>query len=158
MSAHRRKTALAPASARAADSSTAEPWYRDGLRFQCTGCGDCCTGAPGYVWVSDEEIRRLADALGLSAAAFEARYTRSVGDRKSLLEVDHGDCVFFDRSSRQCRVYEHRPLQCRTWPFWQSNLRTPAMWQAVARVCPGCNRGRLYTMGEILVEARRVIV
>ena len=29
----------------------AEPWYRDGLRFECTRCGHCCTGAPGYVWV-----------------------------------------------------------------------------------------------------------
>ena len=27
-------------------------WYRDGLRFECTRCGACCTGAPGYVWVT----------------------------------------------------------------------------------------------------------
>ena len=26
-------------------STTPEPWYKDGLRFKCTGCGDCCTGA-----------------------------------------------------------------------------------------------------------------
>jgi hypothetical protein len=36
------------------------PWYKDGLRFTCTGCGDCCTGAPGYVWVNKEEIEALA--------------------------------------------------------------------------------------------------
>ncbi len=141
-----------------ADGASPEPWFRNGLRFECTGCGDCCTGAPGYVWLSAEEIETLAQALGLSVAAFEAQYVRVVEDRKSLIEVDQGDCVFFDRSSRQCRVYAHRPMQCRTWPFWQSNLRTPAMWQAVARICPGCNRGKLHTMGEILVEARRVIV
>lgn len=135
-----------------------EPWFREGLRFECTGCGDCCTGAPGYVWVSAEEIGRLALVLGLSVPAFEARYVRVVENRKSLVEIDQGDCVFFDRASRQCRVYEHRPMQCRTWPFWQSNLRTPAMWQAVSRICPGCNRGRLFTLGEILAEARRVIV
>ena len=27
-----------------------------GLRFECTQCGDCCTGAPGYVWVNKAEI------------------------------------------------------------------------------------------------------
>ena len=37
-----------------------EPWYAEGLKFQCTGCGDCCTGAPGYVWVNQAEIDALA--------------------------------------------------------------------------------------------------
>ena len=35
-------------------------WYDAGLKFQCTRCGACCTGAPGYVWVNGEEIARLA--------------------------------------------------------------------------------------------------
>ena len=33
-----------------------QPWYKDGLGFQCTQCGDCCTGAPGYVWINAAEI------------------------------------------------------------------------------------------------------
>ena len=32
------------------------PWYAAGLRFFCTQCGDCCSGAPGFVWVNEEEI------------------------------------------------------------------------------------------------------
>ena len=40
--------------------SPAEPWYRDGLRFECTRCGACCTGAPGYVWVTPEGMNGLA--------------------------------------------------------------------------------------------------
>ena len=40
------------------------PWYRDGLAFSCTRCGACCTGAPGYVWVSAEEIEQLAEFRG----------------------------------------------------------------------------------------------
>ncbi len=37
------------------------PWYQFGLRFQCTGCGDCCTGAPGYVWINKAEIKAMSD-------------------------------------------------------------------------------------------------
>ena len=36
------------------------PWYHEGLSFTCSQCGDCCTGAPGYVWVNNEEIAALA--------------------------------------------------------------------------------------------------
>ena len=30
--------------AKSKNRPTQEPWYKDGLRFKCTGCGDCCTG------------------------------------------------------------------------------------------------------------------
>ena len=36
------------------------PWYADGLRFECSQCGDCCTGEPGYVWVDEAEITAMA--------------------------------------------------------------------------------------------------
>jgi len=41
------------------------PWYHAGLQFQCTQCGSCCTGAPGYVWINKEEIAALAAVLKL---------------------------------------------------------------------------------------------
>ncbi|MBL9122855.1 MAG: YkgJ family cysteine cluster protein, partial [Planctomycetaceae bacterium] len=106
-----------------------QPWYHNGLRFKCTGCGDCCSGAPGYVWVNREEIEALARRLALDVADFEAQYVRSVGIRKSLVEYNNGDCVFLDPQSRKCQVYHERPRQCRTWPFWDSNVRTPEAWK-----------------------------
>ena len=39
------------------DPSPNTPWYADGLPFTCTQCGDCCTGDPGYVWVTDEVMQ-----------------------------------------------------------------------------------------------------
>lgn len=132
-----------------------EPWYKDGLRFECTQCGDCCTGAPGFVWVTPEEIALLAAHFSLSPAEFEAKYVRQVGERKSLNEYPNGDCVFFDGTARNCSVYPARPNQCRTWPFWDSNLETPADWKWVKSVCPGSRslEGKLYTLGEIRKRA-----
>ncbi len=75
-------------------ASKSEPWYaKDGLKFTCTECGDCCTGAPGYVWVNADEIAAMAARLKISILDFEAKFTRKVGARRTLIEYDNGDCV-----------------------------------------------------------------
>ena len=133
-----------------------KPWYAEGLQFQCTGCGDCCTGAPGYVWVNNEEVAALANVTGESVEEFERLYVRKVGVRKSLREFPNGDCVFFDGQSRRCTVYAARPRQCRSWPFWDSNLRTPEAWEATCEVCPGSGKGKLHQLQNI--EQQRAMI
>jgi hypothetical protein len=127
-----------------------EPWYANGLRFECTQCGNCCTGAPGFVWVNREEIAALARHFKLSVPEFEAKYVRNVGIRKSLIEYANGDCVFFDNRSRKCTVYDARPRQCRTWPFWKSNVESPEAWQQTCEVCPGSGKGKHYSADVIV--------
>jgi uncharacterized protein len=126
----------------------ADSWYRDGLRFSCTRCGNCCTGEPGYVWVNGDELAAIAafrqepldDIIGL--------YTRSTARGRSLREKANGDCVFYDKS-HGCTIYPVRPRQCRTWPFWASNLKTPRDWQRTRSVCPGAGQGELISAEEI---------
>jgi Fe-S-cluster containining protein len=130
-----------------------EPWYKDGLQFTCSGCGDCCTGNPGFVWVNQAEVEAMAARMELSVGDFQDQYTRKVGARRSLNEYDNGDCVFFDNQSRKCGVYELRPRQCRTWPFWDSNLKSPEAWAETCVECPGSGQGQLYQLEEI--EERR---
>src|SRR6266480_2182821 len=128
-------------------------WFKDGLRFKCTQCGDCCTGSPGYVWVNPEEIAALAKHFGLSIDDFERQYVRTIGSRKSLIEFENGDCVFFDGKTRKCTVYEFRPRQCRTWPFWDSNIATPQAWKETCQACPGSGQGKLYSVEEVLAQS-----
>lgn len=135
-------------------SNSSEPWYRDGLRFRCTQCGDCCTGAPGYVWVNRDEIAGLAALLEMEVEQFERKYVRKVGIRKSLVEYSNGDCVFFDGEARKCTVYGARPRQCRTWPFWDSNLRSKETWAETCEVCPGSGRGNLVPLEQIVEQAK----
>ena len=133
-----------------------KPWYAEGLKFKCSGCGDCCTGAPGYVWVKKAEIAALAEAMEMEVEEFEEHFVRKIGIRKSLKEFPNGDCVFFDGANRNCNVYGFRPEQCKTWPFWDSNLKSPETW---AETCEGCKCsgvGKLYSLEEI--EAQRKIV
>ena len=130
-----------------------EPWYKDGLRFQCTQCGHCCTGAPGVVWANPEEIKNLAEFLGKTIGEVKLEYTRLVGRRVSLKEYANGDCVFLHPETRGCTVYPVRPRQCRTWPFWNSNLESPEAWKEVERVCPGAGQGNFVSLDQIRQQA-----
>ena len=136
------------------DSETGEV----GLRFECSLCGNCCTGSPGYVLVSDAEIDRMALRLGLSDADFRDRFTHQIREGTSLREVktEFGhDCVFLDRTTIPgkaiCGVYEDRPDQCQTWPFWKSNLKNHRAWFIAGRSCPGIDQGTLIPPEQIRI-------
>lgn len=132
------------------DPAPTTPWYRDGLRFECTMCGDCCTGDPGVVWVSAEEIAAIANELEISADDVERRYVRRVGIGQALFERFNGDCCFFDGESRRCTVYGARPVQCRTWPFLENTTASPQAWQHTGQGCPGVGRGALVPATDIV--------
>lgn len=149
-------------------------WYADGLSFACARCGNCCSGDPGYVWVSTEECPRIAAHLGLGLPEFTKRHLRRVGSRLALLERDGGDCEFLLREVpgltgcamklgdrppagqvweeprlTGCAIHPVRPVQCRTWPFWTSNLRSRKAWSSAARGCPGIDLGQHHSLAFI---------
>ena len=134
----------------------ADPWYADGLRFSCTQCGKCCTGAPGITWVSEDEADRISALLGLDRVAFERQYCRLVWrhgiqrltlkDRKAA-QLGHA-CVFYV-PGQGCGIYAERPRQCRTWPFWRRIVADPGEWADEAVECPGMNRGELHSQADI---------
>ncbi|HEY2909544.1 MAG TPA: YkgJ family cysteine cluster protein [Gemmataceae bacterium] len=124
------------------------PWYADGLNFTCTRCGKCCTGEPGFVWVTDEELEAIARFRQEPVAEVTQLYTRRSKGRRTLREKANGDCVFFDRE-QGCTIYPVRPPQCRTWPFWDSNLDSPESWERTESVCPGSGQGELIPVEEI---------
>lgn len=133
-------------------------WYAQGLHFTCTLCGNCCSGAAGYVYVSDEEVAAIATHLGENLIEFTNRRTRRVGKLRSLLEHDNGDCDFLDTrddGKRVCGIYAVRPVQCRTWPFWASNVSSQRSWDAAARGCPGMNQGRHHPLPVIQTALAR---
>ncbi len=149
--------------------SSTQPWFAEGLNFTCSQCGNCCTGAPGYVYLTREELRRLAEFLKLSIPETMEKYCRRVGSRISLKEKrgpGGWDCIFLKEiqatsrpdgadqdityTKRVCTVYYVRPLQCRTWPFWDGNLASRAAWEHASKRCPGIDQGdRHFTRQQI---------
>ena len=116
-------------------NASARPWYHQGLRFMCTGCGACCTGS-GRVWLTEAEMYTLAESLELDVNIFVDRHVERREGRWSLRENQStGECVFL--SDGRCQVYLARPRQCRTFPWWPTTLSQPEAWQEARRVCEG---------------------
>ena len=95
----------------------------------CKTCsGNCCRGFGGYVWVSLEELEKMAGTRKMNAASFSKQYVRQVHGRFALQErVINGEhfCCFFDLIDCQCTIYQSRPKQCRTFPFWNQFKKDP---------------------------------
>ena len=133
-----------------------KPWFKDGLRFECTRCGACCTGEPGYVWVSDEELQAIAEFLDEPLEEVRAQYAKQARRGRTLREKANGDCVFYDFEGGGCKIYPVRPTQCRTWPFWESNVHSRKAWNETMEVCPGAGQGDLITVDEILARVKEI--
>jgi Fe-S-cluster containining protein len=132
---------------------SSEPWYAEGLRFQCQRCGACCSGEPGYVYFSHREAEAAAQHLGLSLSAFHRLYTRTEEGRISLREKSDGSCIFLREG--ECSIYRVRPVQCRTFPFWRWNVSRRERWEETASECPGIGKGRNFTPAEVAERLRR---
>ena len=138
-----------------------QEWYRDGLRFECSQCGNCCTGPPGAVWFTKKEAGAMATELGMSVPDFMSTWARKLHGNWSLKEhlTEFGwDCVFLDRESTPgraiCQLYGSRPSQCRTWPFWDENLKSREAWEEARRTtpCPGMGQGKLVPIESIRIQ------
>jgi len=130
-------------------------WYRDGLRFECVGCSDCCRthGDYAYVYLNGTDVDRIAAHLGTSRVDLLNAHCRTDGDGSIHLSMTEGDCNFLCADGR-CLVYPVRPRQCEAWPFWTENLAREVWYGEVAPACPGVGRRRLYTAEEIERIAR----
>jgi Fe-S-cluster containining protein len=125
-------------------------FYKDGLRFQCQGSGQCCTshGEYGFVFMTLEDRRRMAAHLGIPTREFTHKYCQKTQGYFHLRE-DHGspDCIFLQK--KRCSVYAGRPTQCRTWPFWPEVLNAKTWSREVASFCPGVGKGKLHEASDI---------
>jgi Fe-S-cluster containining protein len=121
---------------------------KQGVRFSCTECGTCCSGAPGKVRVSDEEIRVISEFRKQLESEFRASETRWVDGEVLLKEKPNGDCVFFE--SNRCRIHPVKPKQCRLYPFWFKNVRNEQAWRSTCADCPGIGQGEWVSAREIV--------
>jgi len=130
-------------------------WYADGLRFTCQKCGKCCraNGDYAFVYVSTEEVNRLMNFLDIPRKEFMRNHCSRLEGR-TIIKFKDGGCTLCQDG--ECAVYKVRPIQCRAWPFWAENLDEWVWHEEIATICPGINRGRLFSTEEIEKIAAQV--
>ncbi len=128
----------------------------ESLRFACVpGCTQCCRQR-GFVYLTEDDLRRAAAFLGLEPAEFEARYVYRTRRRLRLRKPRGKQCPFL--LGEGCRIHPAKPTQCRLFPFWPELVEDRDAWEAAARSCPGIGTGPLYQIGtalEIAEEMKR---
>ena len=134
------------------------PFYTSGLRFSCARCSSCCRYESGFVYLSENDLSRLANDHGMDYTAFVEAWCRWVPLNRereclSLKEKSDFDCIFWDNG---CTVYDVRPLQCKAFPFWDSVVCSEDAWNTAGNKCPGINNGEYFEMEKIDGFIRRM--
>ena len=126
------------------------------LRFACQpGCTKCCD-MEGYVYLSEDDLRRAAEFVHMSAKAFEAKYVYRTAHQRRLRKPRDKQCPFL--LSDGCSIHPAKPTQCRTFPFWPEVVERRSTWNETGRYCPGIGKGPLIQIGtamEIAEEQRK---
>jgi len=111
------------------------------IRFECQhGCTKCCD-QQGFVYLTEEDIVRLAAFIAMALADFEKRYVYRTRNLRRLRVPRHAQCSFL--SGGACSVHPAKPLQCRTFPYWPELLKSAKAWYATGKWCPGIGKGEL---------------
>ncbi len=93
------------------------------------------------MYLTEDDVTRLAAYLGMSAEAFEGRYVYRTTNLRRLRIPRAVQCVFL--KSDGCSVHAAKPLQCSTFPFWPELVDDKRRWLQTAKWCPGIGKGPL---------------
>lgn len=125
------------------------------MRFECQpGCTNCCE-QQGFVYLTEEDIPRLAAFIGMTVPAFEKRYVYRTRHLRRLRVPRHAQCEFLKDGG--CSVHPAKPLQCAAFPFWPDVIANKRSWKKTASYCPGIDKGELVqiTLAREVAEQMR---
>jgi uncharacterized protein len=103
--------------------------------FKCQKSGNCCK-CPGYVYVDDADISKMADIKGQSVESFTAAYVSRESGWKVVARPGFRPDCFLDEQNG-CTVYEARPKACKTYPDWPEIWDSEESLLKELSICPG---------------------
>ena len=124
--------------------------YKNGIKFECQGSSYCCVsrGNYGFVYLSNKDLKRLANYFNISNKKFKDKYCERTDGYLHLKEInENGNCQFLQ--GKKCSIYKSRPIACRTWPFWKENMNIIKWNKEITKFCPGIGKGNLYSKEKI---------
>jgi Fe-S-cluster containining protein len=126
----------------------------DALRFACQpGCTKCCE-QEGFVYLTESDLVRAAEFLGMKPAAFERKYVYRTRHKLRLLVPPDSQCFFL--RSDGCSIHPAKPTQCRIFPFWPELVESASEWNKTAQFCPGIGQGPLIQIETVQEQTREM--
>jgi uncharacterized protein len=123
----------------------------ESVRFTCQrGCINCCD-QQGFVYLTEDDVKRIAKFTGMTQRAFEAKYIYRTRQQRRFRKPRDKQCPFL--VDHGCSIHPAKPTQCRTFPFWPELVEHPKEWNRTARYCPGIGKGPLIQIGTALEMA-----
>ncbi len=111
------------------------------MRFACQpGCTACCQ-QKGFVYLTEEDLGRIAIHLRMTPADFERRYVYRTKNLRRLRTPKATRCHFLKADG--CSIHAVKPVQCRIFPFWPELVDSRKEWHKTAAWCPGIGKGDL---------------
>jgi uncharacterized protein len=107
------------------------------------------------VYLTDADLARIADFVGMTAGDFERRYVYRTKHLLRLRVPRHSQCHFLRDGG--CSIHAVKPVQCRIFPYWPELVDSKREWKKTAAWCPGIGRGELVqieTARELAAEMR----
>jgi Fe-S-cluster containining protein len=101
----------------------------------------------GEVYLSPEDLIRIAAHLELDPADFEAKYVHRTARSLRLRKPSDRQCLF--HRDNRCSIHAVKPVQCRVFPFWPEIIETQETWNETAARCPGMNQGELIQIATV---------
>jgi uncharacterized protein len=111
------------------------------MRFQCqSGCTKCCE-EKGFVYLTEEDIDRVAEFLAMPKEKFENLFIYRTRNTRRLRTPRNAQCIFLRDGG--CSIHPVKPAQCRIFPFWPELVESTKEWHKTAAWCPGMGKGAL---------------
>jgi Fe-S-cluster containining protein len=131
-------------------------YLTNNLKDECRGCSMCCK-SEGCVDLDPEDVKRIADYLGMSKEDFLRQHTEEcLGDTVFKYPQGAKGCVFL--KDGRCSIYAVRPNTCVLYPFigkHQSGYlrgETDSISMGIPDQCPSAQRANL-----IMAAIKRVL-
>jgi Fe-S-cluster containining protein len=128
----------------------------NGIKFECTKCGECCINKSDsvnvHLFLSD--LNNISKLVGCNKNDFVAEYCNVIHDhfnfydctiivpRIELKKRRNGSCVFLE--NKLCRIYLKRPFLCEIGPFHSGYMYNYMDFNNFKTFCNGIGRGTLY--------------
>lgn len=89
--------------------------------------------------MNEEELKRIAAFLEISAVDFLSRFCEERNERIYIITGEDNFCIFYQKG-KGCAIHPVKPGRCSLWPYYNANLNDQEAWEMAKGACRGINR------------------